>query len=267
MISILQADARQITLHDQTVQCVVTSPPYWQQRSYKGGEREIGQEVHCNLFVEAIIQVFGEIRRVLRDDGTVWLNLGDTAMKSIPWRVAIALQDRGWILRSDIVWAKSYSFHPSTAGSCMPESVKNRPTRSHEYIFLLTKSEKYFYDHVAVKENGIYPAGTKAAKGSGKRQGNRRKAEYAVYSGKRNLRSVWCINPKPYKEAHFSTFPPALVEPCIKAGSRTGDLVLDPFGGSGTTAFVAGQLGRSCVSLDLNPDYLQLQRKRLGLFL
>jgi DNA modification methylase len=240
---------------DNCIQTVITSPPYWNKRDYKM-EGQIGHEKTVEEYVFNLVEVFEEIKRVLRDDGTVWLNIGDSrsaggrkdydpSLKSktsglinrsaggqrstpdwakpkdllgIPWRVAFALQAAGWYLRSEIIWAKGISFCDKYSGSCMPESCKDRPTYSHEQIFLLTKKPHYFYDQEGIKEDGIWPAGTKAAKGSGKREGNRRGKSYAIYSGKRNPRSVWAIQTKPFKDAHFATFPEKLVEPCIKAG-------------------------------------------------
>jgi len=254
------------TLKAGSVQCVVTSPPYWGLRDY-GVTGQIGLEPTPEAYVENMVQVFREVKRVLRDDGTVWLNLGDSynstsgfsrankqwarkgrdggandkkeikhpTLKTkdligIPWRVAFALQADGWYLRSDIVWHKP---------NPMPESVTDRPTKSHEYLFLLTKSVQYYYDAEAVRE----PA-----------QDSK--------SG-RNLRSVWTINPKPYAEAHFATFPEKLVEPCVKAGTKHGDTVLDPFAGSGTTGLVAGKLGREFVGIELNADYITLAHDRI----
>ena len=246
-------------LDDKSIHCCVTSPPYFGQRDY-GVEGQYGLENSLKEYVDNLVKVFAEIHRVLRDDGSFWLNIGDsyanTACGSfngggkcfkgrdmqgvstsgnsnkitssglkqkdlmmVPARVGIALCDWGWYLRSDIIWAKGISFNDKYSGSCMPESCRDRPTQSHEHIFLLTKSPKYFYDKVAVEEDGVWPAGTKAAKGSGTREGNRRGDNYAVYSGKRNLRSVWTIPVKPYKKAHFATYPEKLVEPCVKAGT------------------------------------------------
>jgi DNA modification methylase len=204
----------------------------------------------------------------------------------IPWMVAFALRADGWYLRSDIIWAKGRSFDPDGSGSCMPESVRDRPTRGHEYVFLLTKQAKYFYDAEAVKEQGTIPAGTQGAKGSGQREGNRRggyahaKADgfadvrteqgYWSYSGKRNLRSVWVINPQPFSGAHFATFPEKLVEPCLLAGSahwqtdHARSVVLDPFCGSGTVGVVAQRHGRYFLGCDLNPEYLAMARQRIG---
>lgn len=312
-VLICQGDARHIPLPDQSVQTCVTSPPYWGLRAYKGvGERGIGLEATPEEFVANLVQVFREVWRVLRDDGTVWLNLGDCYARDaakgqhkpgdagkqnyiiedgggrcasgirnltseargssdgkvgradrapvrngspmvkpkdllgLPWLVAFALRAVGWYLRSDIIWAKGVSFRPEFSGSVMPESVTDRPTRAHEYLFLLTKRERYYWNRVAAKEKGAYPAGTKAAKGSGTREGNRRGPRkkdlsgvrgpssertpaggfqdrwddgYATYSGLRNVRDVWAIGTKPYTEAHFATFPPALVYPCLSIGS------------------------------------------------
>ena len=166
----------------------------------------------------------------------------------------------GWYLRQDIIWHKP---------NPMPESVQDRCTKAHEYLFLLAKSERYYFDHEAIKEPGVIPAGTKGAKGSAERAAqkgvNSRPPEYKVYDGMRNKRSVWTVTTKPFRGAHFATFPPDLVEPCILAGSRPGDLVLDPFGGSGTTALVARQHGRRSVLMELNPDYIAIAKERLGL--
>lgn len=244
-------------------QTCVTSPPYWGLRDY-GIRGQIGAEDQLRDYLDSIRAVFREVMRVLRDDGTLWLNLGDSytsgnrgwraedkknparAMEyrpptpaglkpkdliGVPWRVAFALQEDGWYLRSDIVWHKP---------NCQPESVKDRPTRSHEYIFLFSKSENYHYDYAAVQE---------PANGGGKL---------------RNRRSVWSINTIPYSEAHFATFPPELVEPCVRAGSRPLDLVLDPFFGSGTVGEVCLRLNRKFVGIELNPEYADIAKRRLG---
>ena len=290
---LIKGDVREVLkgLDPESVQCVVTSPPYWGLRDY-GVDDQLGLEPTPEEYVENMVSVFQEVKRVLRKDGTVWLNLGDSyfgggrgkdgkyevAYKSvedskpdwskvsglkpkdlvgIPWRVALALQADGWWLRSDIIWNKP---------NPMPEAVKDRPTKSHEYIFLLTKSAKYYYDHEAIKEKGEYPAGTKAAKGSTKRYStdlvNSRPPEYKVYDGTRNKRSVWKITTKPYKEAHFATFPEELPETCIKAGTKRGDVVLDIFAGSGTTLRVASKLGRKGIGIELNPEYIKILKKR-----
>lgn len=243
--------------------CCVTSPPYWGLRDY-GYPEQVGAEPDIHRYIEKLVQIFREVRRVLADDGTLWLNIGDSytsggrawrdddkknparAMSyrpatpvglkakdlvGIPWRVAFALQADGWYLRSDIVWYKP---------NCQPESVKDRPTRAHEYVFLFSKSEKYYYDHNAVMEpaNG----GTDV----------------------RNKRTVWSINTEPFPGAHFATFPRGLVEPCVLAGSMQGDIVLDPFFGSGTTGEVCVALKRKIVGIELKPEYAALARKRLG---
>jgi DNA modification methylase len=267
------------TLAEQSVHSVVTSPPYWALRDY-GVPGQLGLEATPEAYIARMVEAFAEVHRVLRDDGTLWLNIGDcyaadtkwggssggknlaaggvnrerryTGLKSkdlvgIPWMLAFALRSWGWYLRAEIVWAKGVSFCDAYAGSVMPESVRDRPTRSHEQVFLLTKQPRYFYDAEAVREQGVFPAGTLAAKGSGTREGNRRSTSqkqngtgnrrvaglneryfgsketetdgYAVYDGTRNLRTVWTITPKPFTEAHFATFPPELVVPCIKAGT------------------------------------------------
>jgi site-specific DNA-methyltransferase (cytosine-N4-specific) len=245
-------------LPDQCVQCVITSPPYWGLRDYKL-PGQIGLEPTLPQFVNKLVSVFSEVRRVLRDDGVFWLNIGDgytsgnrgwrapdkknparamsvrpdtpdglkpKDLQGIPWRLAFALQDDGWYLRADIVWNKP---------NAMPESVKDRPTRAHEYLFMLTKSERYFYDRKAIAEaNG------------------------------RNCRSVWNIHTQGFPGAHFATFPPKLVEPCIKAASRPGDFILDPFFGSGTVGVVAEQLGRRYVGIELHPHYVNMAVRRLA---
>jgi len=256
------------TLDAKSVQCVITSPPYWGLRDY-GVKGQIGLEPTPDDYVQTMVKVFREVTRVLRDDGTLWLNMGDSYASSpagnfggdmpapadggryrankpkmdygasglkpkdlvgIPWRVAFALQADGWYLRSDIIWHKP---------NPMPESVTDRPTKSHEYLFLLTKSPRYYYDTDAVREPSVEQAAG------------------------RNLRSVWTINPQPFSEAHFATFPTALVEPCIKAGSTKGDLILDPFAGSGTVGCVALKLAREFVGIELNPDYCTLARESI----
>jgi DNA modification methylase len=304
-LRILNGDCRDVlrTLPDKSVQCCVTSPPYFGLRDY-GVDGQIGLEATPDDFVSAMIQVFGSVRRVLRDDGTLWLNLGDSynaynggagpssklsrgaqttqrphlpsgfglKVKSakpkdllgIPWRVAFALQADGWYLRSDIIWHKP---------NPMPESVTDRPTSAHEHIFLFAKSERYFYDADAVKEAAemtpqrrLTPTnfGRKNVDG---RKDNNGTLETIADPGRqydtRNLRNVWTVATQPYSGAHFATFPPALIEPCIKAGSRPGDTVLDPFGGAGTTGLVADRLGRDAVLIELNPSYVNLIEDRI----
>jgi site-specific DNA-methyltransferase (adenine-specific)/site-specific DNA-methyltransferase (cytosine-N4-specific) len=245
-----------------TFHCVVTSPPYWGLRDY-GLEGQIGAEQRLDDYIRNLVNIFREVKRVLRDDGTLWLNVGDSytsgnrkwrdsdrknrarAMNyrppnpeglkdkeliGIPWKLAFALQADGWYLRSDIIWYKP---------NCQPESVKDRPTRSHEHVFLLTKSAKYFYDQESVKEP--------TANGAGKRQ----------------RRDVWAINNKNSKEAHFAMFPLELVEVCIRAGSPKDGLVLDPFFGSGSVGVAAVELGRRCLGIELHPEYVELAQARI----
>lgn len=207
-------------------QTCVTSPPYFGLRDY-GQAGQLGLEATPEAFVDNLVEVFSYVWDILKDDGTLWLVLGDSYnndlkdkgltpkdLIGIPWRVAFALQADGWCLRNDIIWHKP---------NPMPESVTDRCTKSHEYLFVLTKNQKYFFDYEAIKEMGVYPAGTKAAKGSQERQKesgvNARPPEYKIYDGLRNKRSVWTINTKPYTGAHFATFPPDLIEPCILAGT------------------------------------------------
>lgn len=280
------------SLQAESVQTCVTSPPYYGLRDY-GVDGQIGQEQTPEAFVAELVDVFREVRRVLRDDGTLWVNLGDsyandgkwggssggkhakalhgkegpgrgkrnTGLKSkdlmgIPWMVAFALRADGWYLRSDIIWHKPNQ---------MPESVLDRPTKAHEYLFLLTKAEKYHYDNAAIREPAVGKSAHDLtgpgyhAPGQTKNKGNRGSDVDAT----RNRRSVWSVNTQPFAGAHFATFPPALIEPCILAGSRPGDIVLDPFSGSGTTGVVALQQGRSYIGCEINPEYAQLQESRL----
>ena len=227
------------TLPDASVHCCVTSPPYWSLRDY-GHDGQIGLEDTPDAYVTRLVAVFDEVRRVLRDDGQLWLNLGDSffekQLQGIPWKVAFALQAAKWWLRSDIVWAKGLSFLPDYAGSAMPESVTDRPTKGHEYLFLLTKSARYFYDNEAVKEPASYDGRNKTAMNGSAKYANctapgqteqTRNAKGAERWPSltpdglpgRNLRTVWAINPGNYPDAHFATFPTALVEPCILAGT------------------------------------------------
>ena len=299
------------TLPDASVQCVVTSPPYYGLRDY-GHDGQIGLESTPDEYVAALVDVFREVRRVLRDDGVVWLNLGDSYngngsttriveseirestrsggltggkippqgyaprvkelkpkdLIGIPWRVAFALQADGWYLRQDLIWHKP---------NPMPESVTDRCTKAHEYLFLLSKSARYFYDSEAVKESGvssdrpfrpdtkpIKPVGDeKMVKGNSWNQA-KGASGYGVSPTGRNRRSVWTIATQPYSGAHFATFPPKLIEPCILAGSREGDTVLDPFGGSGTTAGVALKHKRRAILCELNPEYAALVDERVN---
>jgi len=296
------------TLPAASVQTCITSPPYFGLRDY-GVDGQLGLEPTPREFVDAMVRVFREVRRVLRDDGTLWLNLGDSyghgtsAMRKasttstkisaaqhqaqggrhggpakqllgMPWRVAFALQEDGWYLRQDIIWAKP---------NPMPESVRDRCTKAHEYLFLLSKSARYYFDADAIAEP-LAPASVERLSqptidqqaGSdrvpGKTNGRMKAVagrptkgcpNGASTGGMRNKRSVWTIPTQPTREAHFATFPEALVEPCIRAGSRPGDTVLDPFLGSGTTALVAEREGRRWIGCELNPEYAAIAERRL----
>lgn len=314
-LTLLQGDALEMlrTIEAETVQTCVTSPPYWGLRDY-GAEGQLGLEKTPEEYVEKLVGVFREVRRVLRKDGTLWLNLGDcfssgnsgmqrrdnkggvwtskkgeynqpsakanpgrkpiAGMKTkdlvgIPWMVAFALRADGWYLRSDIIWSKP---------NPMPESVRDRPTRAHEFIFLMAKSDRYFYDPDAIREP--HAAKSLTHRGGGRAAGKAgvQDATGKIASGNfaewkkprvvdprgRNSRSVWTVASHSYKDAHFATYPPKLIRPCILAGSRPGDIVLDPFNGAGTTGLVAQQLRRSYIGIDINPEYLALTRKRLA---
>lgn len=350
---ILEGDVRETlrTLPDQCAQTCVTSPPYFGLRDY-GVDGQLGLEQTPQEYVDQMVAVFREVRRVLRDDGTLWLNLGDSYNSSppgnknpmsksglngaqtsesyrarledtqqrqqehrglvaglkpkdligIPWRVAFALQADGWWLRQDIIWHKP---------NPMPESVRDRCTKAHEYVFLLSKSERYFWDAEAMKEpanltgkgnangfrGGAYVnnstfdnaaggnltqrgnVGARSKRDSFKREASKRvevipgqtvgthrpdRPESQYDTETRNRRSVWTVATRPYKGAHFATFPPALIEPCILAGAPFDGVVLDPFTGSGTTAAVALQHGRRFIGCELNPDYIQLAEARIA---
>lgn len=271
------------TLPSGSARTCITSPPYYGLRDY-GVEGQIWQEPSLEEYVETLRHVFSKVRRVLTPDGTLWLNLGDgfenKQLLGVPWRVAFALQADGWYLRSDIIWAKP---------NPMPESVTDRPTKSHEYVFLLSKCERYYYDHEAIKEPSItcdprrpYAPGQVDERGNGHDRGGgslRPSVKRGGFDGKtnalkgreafravtldRNKRSVWTVATRPYAEAHFATYPPELIRPCILAGSQPGDTVLDPFTGSGTTAQVALEMSRSFVGIEINPEYVELARQRV----
>ena len=272
-VTIKTGDAREQlrSLDDASIQCCVTSPPYWGLRDY-GHPGQLGAEATPEEFTANLVEVFREVRRVIKDDGTLWLNLGDsyssttggqTVIKpkdliGIPWRVAFALQVDGWHLRQDIIWHKP---------SPMPESVTDRCTKAHEYIFLMSKSEKYKCNMGAIRETAETPIDTNSAQ-SFKAKGGKARQNYGTNedlwspTGTRNKRSVWTMQTLPFKGAHFATFPAKLAELCILAGSDPGDEILDPFGGSGTTGATALGLGRSSTLIELNPDYVELMRGR-----
>jgi site-specific DNA-methyltransferase (adenine-specific) len=255
------------TLSDQCVHTVITSPPYYRLRDYTL-EGQIGLEETPEAYVQRLVDVFRGVRRILRDDGTVWLNLGDSygakkQLFGIPWRVAFALQADGWYLRQDIIWHKP---------NALPESVTDRCTKSHEYIFLLSKSQRYYFDHEAIKE----PFAKEHAKPSGKgkyatqaygkspQQGFSKSKWLNEQTIGRSRRSVWSIATHAYKEAHFAVYPPKLIEPCVLAGCPEGGTAFDPFTGSGTTALVALQHNRRFIGTELNPEYIALAEKRLS---
>ena len=278
-------------LPDQSAQMCVTSPPYWGLRDY-GVDGQLGLEPTPEQYVERMVAVFREVRRVLRDDGTLWLNIGDSYaggraapassavlflrgetdckpkdLVGIPWMLAFALRADGWYLRSDIIWSKP---------NPMPESVTDRPTKAHEYLFLLSKRERYYYDAGAIREangDGIPWGGQgdkKTLHAQGGNHGERsihrpgsRTDMLQWYGNGRNKRTVWTIATEPYPEAHFATFPTALVTPCILAGCPEGGTVLEPFAGSGTTLQVAKELGRKSIGIELNADYAKLATQRL----
>ncbi len=308
------------TLSGESIHCCVTSPPYWGLRDY-GCDGQIGLEQTPEEYVAKMVKVFREVKRVLRKDGTLWLNLGDSYASNIsnnggysdkstlagfsrpdtkgrlanesgktvklahglkpkdlvgiPWRVVFALQADGWYLRSDIIWNKSNS---------MPESVRDRPTKAHEYIFLLSKSARYFYDAEAIREPMAKSSEKRGPVDFGGKKGRHysppstdpnyrngheqwgRTYDYRVSNadGNRNKRTVWTIATKPFSEAHFATFPPELPEICIKAGCPEGGTVLDPFVGAGTTLWVAEQLGVNSIGIELNPEYCDLIRRRMA---
>jgi len=311
-------DCRELlrAMPEASAQTCVTSPPYFGLRDY-GVEGQCGLEDTPAAFVENLVAVFREVRRVLREDGTLWLNLGDSyagdggvgghqgdmmgrkhgaALRArrpgfgdskpkdllgIPWRVALALQTDGWYLRQDIIWHKP---------NPMPESVTDRCTKSHEYLFLLSKNGRYYFNSEAMQEPAVgktthdvtgqgYAAPGQAPHTGARKSGNKARkprpgapeAHGGAQAGSvpwegftRNKRSVWTVATQPFKGAHFATYPPALIEPCVLAGSRPGDVVLDPFGGAGTTALVAAKHGRVGVLCELNPEYVDIAERRIA---
>jgi len=288
------------TLPDQSVHCCVTSPPYWGLRDY-GHEGQLGLEPTPEAYVAKLVAVFREVWRVLRDDGTLWLNLGDSYagggrgsggdgptspkqrtnlgayfdgntdfdhglkpkdLVGIPWRVAFALQADGWYLRSDIIWAKP---------NPMPESVRDRPTKAHEYVFLLSKQARYWYDAEAVSETMPASSIARYAYGFGGEKAEALVTQGIVThpignratTGTRNRRTVWHIATQPFPEAHFAVMPEKLVEPCVLAGCPAGGTVLDPFSGAGTVGVVACRLGRDFIGIELNESYVEMARRRI----
>lgn len=259
---------------EDSVQSIVTSPPYFQQRDY-GAKDQIGLEASIDEFVSRLVRIFGECRRVLRHDGTLWLNLGDkyeaSRLLGVPWRVALALAKDGWILRSDVIWHKP---------NAMPSSVKNRPTTDHEYVFMFSKSQSYFYNADAIREPHVTFSENSKMKGGrnhfgksgstpeqGKNSGNANlhtgRWDQAFHPLGRNKRTVWSIPLSKFRDAHFAVFPEKLVENCIKAGSDSGSLIMDPFCGSGTTLLVASRLNRKFLGIDCNLDYCKMTLERL----
>ncbi|MFT9017639.1 DNA-methyltransferase [Acetobacter malorum] len=267
-------------LEDAIVDTIVTSPPYFGQRDY-GVKDQLGLEAESDDYIERLVSTLGEARRVLKESGTLWLNIGDKyingALMGIPWRVALALQKDGWILRSDIIWHKP---------NAMPHSVKTRPTPDHEYIFLLSKAQTYYYDVDAIREPHVTFSEASKMRGgrnhfgkrgstpeSGKNGGNANlhnaRWDQAFHEKGRNRRTVWSVPLGKFREAHFAVFPEKLIEPCILAGSPKGGLVMDPFFGSGTTGIVALLNERKFLGIDINPEYCKMAANRivqLGLF-
>ena len=325
-LEIKQGDCLEVlkTLQSESINCCITSPPYWGLRDY-GHDGQIGLESTPEAYVAKIVEVFREVRRVLREDGTCWVNLGDSYASNgcyinawmkkdhnkekqhlhtsnhtryedrkafrggewrikakdlvgIPWRVAFALQADGWYLRQDIIWAKP---------NPMPESVTDRCTKAHEYIFLMSKNPNYYFDNESIKERSVWDVDGNGTIKRAERQreglksnptemkngirikypngkhGEGQQSPKTIY-GKRNKRSVWSVNVKPYKEAHFATFPKELIEPCVLAGCPKDGTILDPFGGSGTTAEVAIENGRNALLIELNPEYIELAKTRIS---
>ena len=309
-VNILIGDCRNLLreMAEKSVHTCVTSPPYFGLRDY-GMDDQIGLEQTPEAFVAEMVAVFREVKRVLRDDGTLWLNLGDSYASyrdgkatpdttrgdsegtlvpkgsaknrmastfagssikhkdliGIPWRVALALQADGWYLRQDIIWHKP---------NPMPESVTDRCTKAHEYIFLLSKSPQYYFDNEAIKEPVANSSVSRLSQNNLSNQLGSNRVPFKTNgtmkavgnTENRNKRSVWTITTKPFKGAHFATFPPDLIEPCILAGCPEGGTVLDPFGGAGTTGLVASSHNRNSILCELNPEYAQLALDRIGIF-
>ena len=292
-------------IESDSIQCCVTSPPYFNLRDY-GVDGQIGLEANPDAYIAKLVEVFSEVRRALKNDGTLWVNIGDSYYSKtkvnrngkgasrlrdgnvspeepymretttkitlpyveglkpkdligIPWMLAFALRASGWWLRQDIIWEKL---------NVMPASVKDRCTTSHEYMFLLSKSQRYYFDYEAIMEDAIYQEKRIGRVGSYQNNAMKTGVGGKVSVAQRDLtkrrkRSVWSINTRPYKGAHFAVFPPALIKPCLLAGSREGDTILDPFAGSGTVGVVCKKLGRNFIGIELNPSYVALAEKRI----
>jgi DNA modification methylase len=261
VVEIGDAIARLRLLKSDSVYTCITSPPYWRQRDYNHPD-QLGQERRWEDYVENLVLVFREVRRVLRSDGTLWINLGDKRIKreliGLPWRVALALQSDGWKLRSEIIWEKT---------NPLGEPVKDRPTLSHEHLFLLSKSSYYRYDGEAIREPAVEPNRVRKMERFGGSTGHlvrHSPGGFAVgASSTRNRRTVWTTNLEPYPGAHFATFPRKLIEPCVLAGSPVRGWVLDPFVGSGTVGVVCKSNQRNFLGFDINPVYVQMARERI----
>lgn len=243
-------------LDEKSVQTAITSPPYFQMRNYKAGTAEIGNEKNVQQYVARLVDVSRAVKRVLRDDGTFWLNLGDSYDKGhllgVPWRVAFALIDDGWVLRNEIIWNKP---------NPMPESCKNRLTKAHEQVFLFTKKpSKYKFNQLM--EPAVY-AGVSRGGSTNRYEQNESDMDARTYDT-RNKRDVWTVRPATLHGYHSAIFPDELIAPCIEAGSDPGDIVLDPFSGSGTTGVVARKLGRDYIGVELSPEYAELSKKRIS---
>ena len=276
---VLLGDIRSIapSLPEDFFQAIVTSPPYFGHRNYSGflNAHELGQEREPEEYIENLVTVFRQLRPKLKPDGLMWLNLGDTyrekSLVGIPWRVALALQDDGWILRSDIIWYKP---------NAMPSSVKDRPTTDHEYVFMFARTAQYYYDADAIREPHVTFSEKSKMRGGrnhfgksggtpevGKNAGNNNlhdgRWDQAFHPLGRNRRTVWEIPLSKFRDAHFAVYPERLVELCILAATREGDRVLDPFTGSGTTGVVAYRLNRQFVGVELSPDYQSMAQRRL----
>ncbi|MBL8891826.1 MAG: site-specific DNA-methyltransferase [Planctomycetaceae bacterium] len=274
--SILCGDARVVLdrLPANSVHTIVTSPPYFGQRDYQH-DGQIGREKNADQYIDNLVAVFEAARRVLRPDGTLWLNLGDkyedSRLLGLPWRVALALAAEGWILRSDIIWHKP---------NAMPSAVKSRPTTDHEYVFLFSRESEYYYDADAIREPHLTFSEHSKMKGGrghfGKRGGTPEQGKNGgqanLHDGRwdqafhplgRNKRTVWSVPLGKFRDAHFAVFPQDLIRPCIKAGAPENGVVLDPFFGAGTVGVVAVELGRKYVGIELNPDYVALAQRRL----